>query len=60
MTRTHIDIMSDFDYTIGLRSINDNMKCVRPFGIGNRNKRGERLPGFAEVDNLVLSNSLFQ
>ena len=39
------------------KDINDNMKCVGPFGIGNKNERGERLPDFAEENNLVHSGS---
>ena len=44
---------------IGVRNINDKMKCTGPFGRGNRNERGERLLAFAEENNLVVTNSLF-
>ena len=49
--------MVDFDAKIGMRSMNDNMKCVGPFGIGNRNERGERLLDFAEENYLVVDFS---
>ena len=35
------------------------MKCIGPFGTGNRNERGERLLDFAEENNLVVTNSFF-
>ena len=35
------------------------MKCIGPFGTGNRNQRGERLLDFAEENNLGVTNPLF-
>ena len=35
------------------------MKCIGPFGTGNRNERGERVLDVAEENNLVITNSLF-
>ena len=49
----HDIITGDFNAKIGKRNINDNMKCVRPFGIGNRNERDERLLEFTEEKNQV-------
>ena len=57
--RHHI-LMGDFNAIFGVRSINDNIKCVRTFGIGNRNDRGERLLDFAEENNLAITISIFQ
>ena len=51
--------MGDFDAKIGVRNINDKMKCTGPFGTGNRNERVERQLDFAEENNLVVKNSLF-
>ena len=51
--------MGDFNAKIGVRNINEYMKCTGPFGTGNRNERGERLLDFAEENNLVVTNSLF-
>ena len=45
---SHRIVMGDFNAKIGVRNINDNMKCTGPFGTGNRNERGERLLNFAE------------
>ena len=56
---SHHIVMGDFNAKIGVRNINDNMKCTGPFGTRNRNERGERLLDFAEENNLVVTNSLF-
>ena len=56
---SHHIVMGDYNAIIGVRNINDNMKCTGPFGTGNRNERGERLLDFAEENNLVVTNSLF-
>ena len=53
-------IMGDFNINIGMRSVNGNMNCVDPFGIGNRNERGKRLLYFAKENNLAMTNSFFQ
>ena len=52
--RHHI-IMGDFNAKIGVRSINNNMKRIGPFGKGNRNERGERLLDFAEENDRVIA-----
>ena len=52
-------VMGDFNAKIGVRNINDNMKCTGPFGTVNRNEKGERLLNFAEENNLVVINSFF-
>ena len=56
---SHHIVMGDFNAKTGVRNINENMKCIGPFGTGDRNKRGERLLDFAEENNLVVTNSLF-
>ena len=56
---SHHIVMGDFNAKIGVRNINDNMKCTGPFGTGNRNERGERFLDFAEENNLVVANSFF-
>ena len=58
-TCSHHILMGDFNAKIGVRNINDNMKCTGPFGTGNRNERVEKLQDFAEENNLVVTNSLF-
>ena len=52
---SHHIVMGDSNAKIGVRNINDNMKCTRPFGTGNRNENGY----FAEENNLVVTNLLF-
>ena len=54
----HHIVKRDFNAKIGVRNINENMKCIGPFGTGDRNEKGERLLDFAEENNLVV-NSLF-
>ena len=54
---SHHIVMGDFNAKIGVRNINDTMKCTRPLGTGNRNERRERHLDFAEENNLVLTNS---
>ena len=56
----HHILIGDSNAKTGVRNINDNMKCIGPFGTGNRNNRGERLLGFAKENNLVVTNSFFQ
>ena len=56
---SHHIVMDDFNVKIGVRNINDTMKCTGPFRIGNRNKRGEKLLDFAEENHLVITNSFF-
>ena len=45
---SHHVVMGDFNVKTGVQNINEHMKCTGPFGIGNRNERGERLLDFAE------------
>ena len=56
---SHHIVVRDFNSKIGVRNINDMMKCTGPFGTGNRNEREERLLDFAEENNLVITNSFF-
>ena len=43
---SHHIVMGDFNAKAGVRTINENMKCIGPFGTGNRNERGGKTPGF--------------
>ena len=56
---SHHIVMGDFNAKIGVRNINDTMKCTGPFGTDNRKERGERLLDFAEENNMVITNSFF-
>ena len=51
--------MGDFNARTGVRSINDIIKYLSLFEIGNRNERDERLLDFAGENNLVVTNSFF-
>ena len=53
---SHHKVVGDFNLKIGVRNINDTMKCKGPFGTGNINERWERLLDFAEENNLVITN----
>ena len=57
--RHHV-LMGNFSTKIGVRGLNDNMKCVGPFGKGSRNERGERLLDFTEENNLLVTNLSFK
>ena len=56
---SHHIVMGDLNARTEVRNINENMKCLGPFGTGNRNEGGETLLDFAEENNLVVTNSLF-
>ena len=43
---SHHIVMGDFNAKIGVRNINDTMKCSGPFGTGNRNERGGKTSRF--------------
>ena len=58
----HHIVMGDFNAKTGVRNIknmNENTKCIGPFGTGIRNERGERLLDFAEENDLVQTSSFF-
>ncbi|KAL0812036.1 hypothetical protein ABMA28_009430 [Loxostege sticticalis] len=52
-------ILGDFNSKIGANSQHYS-DCVGKFGLGTRNERGERLMQFANENNLIIANSLFQ
>ncbi|CAF4797206.1 unnamed protein product [Pieris macdunnoughi] len=52
-------IMGDFNAKIGANSAQYS-KSVGNFGLGVRNERGERSMQFADENNMVVVNSLFQ
>ena len=39
---SHHIVVGDFNARTGVRSINENMKCMGPLGTGNRNEREEK------------------
>ena len=57
---SHHIVMDDLNAKTGVRNINEIMKCIGPFGTGNRDERGERLLDFAEENSLVVTKSFFQ
>ena len=59
-SRRHHILTGAFNAKIGVSSIHDNIKCAGPFGISNRNERGEMLLDFSQENNLVETNSFFQ
>ena len=50
----------DFNAKIGTKTKEDDFKSMGALGIGERNKRGDRLIEFAEEHNLIIANTLFQ
>ena len=56
---SHHIVIGDFNAKTGVRNINENMKCIGPFGTGSRNERGESFLDFAEGSSLVVANSFF-
>lgn len=56
---TYTIIMGDFNAKVGLRKDREE-KGLGPFGIGERNDRGERLLDFVASRHLVIGNTLFK
>ena len=52
-------LMGDLNAKVGVRK-DDEEKGVGPFGIGNRNDRGERLVDYVASRNLVIGNTCFK
>ena len=50
-------IMGDFNAKVGKGPQKDS--GLGPFGLGNRNERGERLLTFCKTNNLTITNSQF-
>uniref|UniRef100_A0A8D9EQ38 Craniofacial development protein 2 n=1 Tax=Cacopsylla melanoneura TaxID=428564 RepID=A0A8D9EQ38_9HEMI len=50
-------VMGDFNAKLGAGKTSDN---VGPFGLGDRNQRGDELEIFAESHNLVVMNTWFR
>lgn len=51
-------VMDDFSSKIGKRKKEEAL--IGPYGIGNRNKRGERLIQFSQEHNLFILNSYYK
>ncbi|XP_071963941.1 craniofacial development protein 2-like [Antedon mediterranea] len=51
--------MGDFNSKVGIRQTREE-KGIGPFGIGERNERGERLLEYVASRNLVIGNTLFR
>ena len=49
-------IMGDFNAVVGLGR---RSKCVGAYGLGKRNKRGQKLVDFAKQNKFVITNTLF-
>ena len=49
-------IMGDFNAVVGLGK---RSKCVGAYGLGKRNKRGQKLVDFAKQNKFVITNTLF-
>ena len=53
---SHHIVMGNFNAKIGVRNVNEKIKCTGPLGTGKGNKRRERLLDFAKENNLVVTN----
>ena len=53
-------ITGDFNAKIGTKTKEEDFKRMGAFGIRERNERGDRLIEFAEENNLIIANILFQ
>ena len=53
-------ITREFNAKMGTKTKEEDFKSMGAFGIGERNERGHRLIEFAEEQNLVIANTLFQ
>jgi len=51
-------VMGDFNAKVGTKQNSD--KNVGNFGFGKRNKRGDKLVEFTEVNKLLISNTFFK
>ena len=58
--RDVIVIMGDFNAKIGENWGRLNSNAIGPYGLGERNPRGDRMEDFAVENDLVIANTLFQ
>ena len=58
--RDVIVIMGDFNAKIGENLGRLYSNAIGPYGLGERNSRGDRLEDFAVENDLVIANTLFQ
>ncbi|XP_023233867.1 craniofacial development protein 2-like [Centruroides sculpturatus] len=52
-----IIVMGDFNAKVGNEKISE---CMGQYGLGKRNKRGDRLIQFCEENKLIITNTLFK
>ena len=52
-----IIIMGDFNAKVGSERVDD---VVGPFGLGEKNERGERLTEWAQINNFIIGNTWFE
>ena len=52
--------MGDFNAKIGENWGRLNSNAIGPYGLGERNPRGDRMEDFAVENDLVIANTLFQ
>ena len=52
--------MGDFNAKVGSRQNDEEKESVGPFGLGDRNERGEQLVEFVTGNDLVVANTFFQ
>ncbi|GFO20140.1 craniofacial development protein 2-like [Plakobranchus ocellatus] len=53
-------IIGDFNSKIGVKEADEENEWIGPFGIGERNERGERLIDFCVANKLYITNSFYQ
>ncbi|GFN83365.1 endonuclease-reverse transcriptase, partial [Plakobranchus ocellatus] len=53
-------IIGDFNSKIGVKEADEGNEWIGPFGIGEKNERGERLIDFCVANKLYITNSFYQ
>jgi len=55
----YLIVMGYFNAKVGANKLDDR-EVMGPYGMGERNKRGERLIDFCYVNNLFITNTKFK